>query len=133
MAEKRELILKLGQKITDRIGHKVTVDDPEYWGLACVVTDEMAEVALAMKVRKPASAAEIAKKCGKPLKRTEELLQEMSVIGLLEYNWENPQKEKQYILPMFVPGSAEFTNMNRKQLEEHPELGRFFRECQDCP
>ena len=28
MAEKRELILKLGQKITDRIGHKVTVDDP---------------------------------------------------------------------------------------------------------
>ena len=29
MAEKRELILKLGQKITDRIGHKVTVDDPE--------------------------------------------------------------------------------------------------------
>lgn len=35
MAEKRELILKLGQKITDRIGHKVTVDDPEYWG-ACL-------------------------------------------------------------------------------------------------
>ena len=39
----RELILKLGQKITDRIGHKVTADDPEYWGLACVVTDEMAD------------------------------------------------------------------------------------------
>ena len=40
MAEQRELILKLGQKITDRIGHTVTVDDPEYWGLAGVVTDE---------------------------------------------------------------------------------------------
>ena len=50
MAEQRELILKLGQKITDRIGHTVTVDDPEYWGLAGVVTDEMAEVALSMKV-----------------------------------------------------------------------------------
>ena len=46
MAEERELILKLGQKITDRIGHKVTVEDPEYYGLACVVTDEMAEIAL---------------------------------------------------------------------------------------
>lgn len=34
MAEERELILKLGQKITDRIGHKVTVEDPEYYGLA---------------------------------------------------------------------------------------------------
>ena len=50
----------------------------------------------------------------------------MSVAGLLEYNWENPKHEKQYVLPMFVPGSAEFTNMNQKQLDEHPELGRFF-------
>ena len=33
MSEERTLILKLGQMITDRIGHKVTVDDPEYWGL----------------------------------------------------------------------------------------------------
>lgn len=41
----KRMILKLGQKITDRIGHTVTVDDPEYWGLAGVVTDEMAEVA----------------------------------------------------------------------------------------
>lgn len=31
MAEPRELILKLGQKITDRIGVKVTENDPEYW------------------------------------------------------------------------------------------------------
>ena len=56
MGEPRELILKLGQKITDRIGVKVTVNDPEYWGLAGVVTDEMAEVALAMKVRVPDTA-----------------------------------------------------------------------------
>ena len=53
MSEERKLILKLGQMITDRIGHKVTVDDPEYWGLAEVLTDEMAEVCLSMKVRKP--------------------------------------------------------------------------------
>lgn len=133
MAEERKLILKLGQKITDRIGHKVTVDDPEYWGLAGVVTDEMAEVALAMKVRKPASAQEIAKKCGKPVKRTEELLQEMSVIGLLEYNWENEDHHKQYILPMFVPGCAEFMNMNKEQVEAHPEIARFFERMSRLP
>ena len=133
MAEKRELILKLGQKITDRIGHKVTVDDPEYWGLACIVTDEMAEVALKMKVRKPMTFPQILKATGKEEKELEKLLEEMSVVGLLEYNWENPQKEKQYILPMFVPGSAEFTNMNRKQLEEHPELGRFFERMSRIP
>lgn len=133
MAEKRELILKLGQKITDRIGHKVTVDDPEYWGLACIVTDEMAEVALKMKVRKPMTFPQLLKATGKEEKELEKLLEEMSIVGLLEYNWENPQKEKQYILPMFVPGSAEFTNMNRKQLEEHPELGRFFERMSRLP
>ena len=133
MAEKRELILKLGQKITDRIGHKVMMDDPEYWGLACIVTDEMAEVALKMKVRKPMTFPQLLKATGKEEKELEKLLEEMSIVGLLEYNWENPQKEKQYILPMFVPGSAEFTNMNRKQLEEHPELGRFFERMSRLP
>lgn len=129
----RELILKLGQKITDRIGHKVTVEDPEYWGLACVVTDEMAEVALKMKVRKPMTLAQLVKATGKDAESLEKLLYEMSVIGILEYNWENPAHEKQYVLPMFVPGSAEFTNMNRQQLQEHPELARFFERMSRLP
>ncbi|MEE0522540.1 MAG: FAD-dependent oxidoreductase [Lachnospira sp.] len=133
MAEERELILKLGQKITDRIGVKVTTKDPEYWGLAGVITDEMAEVALSMKVRAPATAPQIAKKCGKSLERTEELLQEMSVIGLIEYNWENKDHVKQYILPMFVPGCAEFMVMNGKQVEEHPELADFFENMSRLP
>ena len=133
MAEERELILKLGQKITDRIGVKVTTKDPEYWGLAGVITDEMAEVALSMKVRVPATAPQIAKKCGKSLERTEELLHEMSVIGLIEYNWENKDHVKQYILPMFVPGCAEFMMMNEKQVEEHPELADFFENMSRLP
>lgn len=131
--EERKLILKLGQMITDRIGVKVTVDDPEYWGLACVLTDEMAEVCLAMKVRKPMTSQEIAKKCGKPLERVEQLLQEMSVIGMIEYNWENADRHKQYVLPMFVPGCAEFMMMNKTQVEEHPELADFFENMSRLP
>ena len=45
----REKIARLGQMITDRIPAKkgiLTKDDPEYWGLASIVTDEMADVAL---------------------------------------------------------------------------------------
>lgn len=133
MAEARELILKLGQKITDRIGVKVTTEDPEYWGLACVITDEMAEVALAMKVRVPATAQWIAKRCKKSVERTEKLLQEMSVIGLIEYNWENEDHHKQYVLPMFVPGCAEFMMMNAKQVEEYPELADFFEQMARLP
>ena len=133
MAEERELILKLGQKITDRIGHKVTVEDPEYYGLACVVTDEMAEIALKMKVRKPMTLDQVAKATGKSEKYLEPLLQEMSSIGLLEYNWENPSRTKQYVLPMFVPGSAEFFNMKKDQIDAHPELAKFFERMTFLP
>ena len=129
----RELILKLGQKITDRIGHTVTAEDPEYWGLAGVVTDEMAAVALKMKVRKPITLDQLAKVTGRDAVGLEPLLQEMSVIGLLEYNWENPTRTKQYVLPMFVPGCAEFMNMNERQLEEHPEVGRYFERMSRLP
>ena len=133
MAEERELILKLGQKITDRIGHKVTVEDPEYYGLACVVTDEMAEIALKMKVRKPMTLDQVAKATGKSKDYLEPLLQEMSSIGLLEYNWENPSRTKQYVLPMFVPGSAEFFNMKKDQIDAHPELAKFFERMTFLP
>lgn len=129
----RELILQLGQMITDRIGHKVTVEDPEYWGLAGIVTDEMAEVALKMKVRKPKTFPELLKLTGKDPQTLQKLLDDMAYVGLIEYNWENPAHEKQYVLPMFVPGSAEFGNMNKKMLKEHPELGRFFERMSRLP
>ncbi len=126
MAEVRPLILELGQKITDRLGRKINENDPEYWGLNEIVTDEMAEVALKMDVRKPVTLPQLVELTGKSSEYLEKIMMDMAIAGLIEYNWENPKHEKQYILPMFVPGSAEFTNMNQKQLEEHPKLGRFF-------
>ena len=60
----REKIMKLGQMITDRVPAKLrrlTVEDPEYWGLASIVTDEMADVALKMKVRQPMTLPELEK------------------------------------------------------------------------
>lgn len=50
----------------------------------------------------------------------QKLLDEMSYIGLLEYDYgyhydhngrTAPQSERRYTLPMFVPGSAELFNM----------------------
>lgn len=129
----RKNILKLGQKITDRIGHKVTSDDPEYWGLAPICTDEMCDILLKMKVRKPYTLDQLVKLTKKDAKYLEDLFQQMGVIGLIEYNWENEKKEKQYVLPMFVPGIAEFTNMNPTQIEEHPEVAQFFERMAFLP
>ena len=134
----REPIAKLGKMITDRIPQKlglkkITRNDPEYWGLAGVLTDEEALLALKLGVRKPKTLSEIVKISGLEEKKCEALLEEMSRKGLLEYNWENAAHEKQYVLPMYVPGCAEFFNMNAKILESNPEMGTFFEHMSRLP
>lgn len=134
----REPIAKLGKKITDRIPQKlglkkITRNDPEYWGLAGVLTDEEAELAVKLGVRKPKTLAEIVELSGLEEKKCEALLEEMSRKGLLEYNWENPKHEKQYVLPMYVPGCAEFFNMNANILDSNPEMGTFFEHMSRLP
>ena len=134
----REPIAKLGKKITDRIPQKlglkkITRNDPEYWGLAGVLTDEEALLALKLGVRKPKTLSEIVKISGQEEKKCEALVEEMSRKGLLEYNWENAAHEKQYVLPMYVPGCAEFFNMNAKILESNPEMGTFFEHMSRLP
>ncbi len=134
----RQIILDLGKMITNNVRvklgfQKLTKYDPEYWGLATLLTDEQAEVALKMGLRKPRTMSEIMKLTGKGEEELEELLAEMSFTGILEYNWENPTRTKQWVLPMFVPGSAEFTNMNDIILEKYPEMGRFFERMSRLP
>ncbi len=146
-------ILALGKKITDVAAHKlgsVTSEDPEYWGLAGIVTEEMADVALSMDLRKPYTFSDIAKKNPQFDKdKLQALLDEMSYIGLLEYDYgyhydhngrTAPQSERRYILPMFVPGSAELFNMEEdpigmenKRLKEHPEVASFFERMTYIP
>lgn len=134
----REPIAKLGKMITDRMSvvlgkEKITKESPEYWGLAPICTDEMAEVALKMGKRKPRTMKDMKKLTGKNEEYLEDILAKMSEVGLVEYNRENEKHEKQWILPMYVPGSAEFTNMNADVLREHPEMGRFFERMSRLP
>ena len=134
----RENLLKLGAMITNRIGLKTTVDDPEYWGLDGVMTDEMVDVALKMGVRKPKTIEQLMKLTKMERQPLQKLLDDMSWLGIIEYNWENldgknPAHEKRYIMPLFVPGSAEFLNMRRSQIDEHPEVAAFFERMTMLP
>ena len=146
----RQVILELGPKITDRakikLGlQKLTKEDPEYWGLNCLVpTDDMARLCLLMggkKIRIPMQFEEICalvKNNSDKFEKTDdayvqEMLDTLSYNGVIEWNYENPQHAKQWVLPMYVPGSAEFANMNMKLLEEHPEMGRFFERMSRLP
>ena len=117
MSEERKLICKLGKMITDRAEviagiEKITEDSPEYIGLNSVVTDEMAEIALAMGRRKPRTPAEIAKKLKKDEDYILQKFNEMAKIGLLEFDWENEDHHKQWYVPHFVIGCGEWTALH---------------------
>ena len=128
----REILFDLGKMITDRLPYKfgikrLTEEDPEYILLdRSLESDEQAEIMLKMGLRKPKTLDVIAKITGKDPKHVEELLEKAAQTGAVEYNWENPQHEKQYYVQLFVPGIAEMTNMVLKQVEKYPELADSF-------
>ena len=154
-------LIKLVTKITDRIPAKlkgVTTEDPEYWGFACVFMDEMndelREYALTimnkMKVRKQYNYSEIMKLSNADSKeeidKVQKHLDELSRLGMLEYDYgdkytkEGPVKgttynleDRRYWIPLFVPGSAEYTNMSKVLMDKHPELAMFFERMTFLP
>ena len=129
----REAIVKLCEHCTNRLLHRDELLGYEYWSFAEAATDEQAEVLCKMKMRRPYTLPEMVKLTGMPEAQIEKMLDDMSYTGLLEYNWENPERAKQWVLPMLVPGSAEFLNMRVSQLEEHPVYAKFFEQASKGP
>ena len=125
----RPKIVALCEHCTNRLLGRKELKPFEYWAFAEVTTDEMADVLLKMKMRRPYTLADAVKATGLEAEPLEKLLDEMSYIGLLEYNWENPTRTKQWVLPMLVPGSAEFLNMRQSQIDEHPAVAKFFEQA----
>ena len=103
------------------------------------------------KVREHHSYAELhamnAKKHYTPDDKSfDELLDKLAFFGMLEYDYgdkytkEGPvpgagfdRKDRIYWVPMFVPGSAEYTNMNVELMDKHPELAMFFERMTFLP
>lgn len=104
----RELILKLGKKITDRVDVKLGMTQldetsPEYYGLAWRRHRRDGGACARDEGPCPDHTAEIGKKVGKDPVYVEQLFDQMSMIGLLEYNWENADHHKQWTLRSSCP------------------------------
>ena len=143
--------IKLGKKITDVVVHKiggVTADDPEYWGLREVLTPEMVDLCNKMKLRKHYTLDDLIKlHKGVDPKHLEEIYEQMSVIGIIEYDYgdnythnlkdDHPIKDapkiKRYRLPFFVPGSAELFNSSLDRIEKNPAVTSFFERMTYIP
>ena len=104
------------------------------------------------KVRKHHSYAQLhemnAKKHYTPDDQSfDDLLDKLAYFGMLEYdygdhytNGQGPdegttfnREDRIYWVPMFVPGSAEYTNMNVELMDKHPELAMFFERMTFLP
>ncbi|HBJ18818.1 MAG TPA: pyridine nucleotide-disulfide oxidoreductase, partial [Clostridiales bacterium] len=154
-------LLKLVRKITDRIPAKIsgiTTKDPEYWGFACIFEDELShdeseralDLMLGMKVRRKYTYADLLKLAGVTDDAShaahDALLEKLGVLGMLEYDYgdkytaDGPipdvpreKENREYWIPLFVPGSAEYTNMNKGLMQRHPELAMFFERMTFLP
>ena len=136
--EKEKLILKLGTMITDRYLVKYSgtmgTDDPEYWALDEVLTKEEARFLLNFKkTRKPYDIPQLAKMNNMTIEETQKMVDHLCWVGVLEMNRENADRHKQYNVPIFVPGSAEFMMMNDELTAQHPNLATFFNLMTQMP
>ena len=100
--------------------------DPEYKILEHVVTEEMAEVGLCLKIQNPMSAEEVAKACGKPLEKTKELLWDLAMAGACLVN--KIDGIDKYWLVIWVPGHMEIMVNNRENVKKYPQIGEAFEE-----
>lgn len=137
--EKEKLVLKLATLITDRYIKKFTGKinnrDPEYWMLDMILNKEQVKFLLNFKkTRVPYSIPELAEMNQMSIEDTTKMVERLRWIGVIEQNRSKDEdKHKQYELPIFVPGSAEFMMMQDKLTDEFPQLATFFNLMTQLP
>lgn len=99
-------------------------NDARYKILEPVVTEEMAEVLLCMKIRTKFTAEQLAPMCGKSVERTSELLLELAEIGVVFVNEINGIDTFWY--ETWVPGIMEMMVNNKKNVAKYPIIAESF-------
>lgn len=127
--EVKEKVLDLANKISKvKRGSKdeIKPEDPEYYVLEPIITEEMAEVGLCLEFRQPQSAAEVAVKCGKSEEETARLLWDLAVAGGAFVN--KIDGFDKYWLEVWVPGHMEILVNNKENVRKYPQIGKAFDE-----
>ncbi|MBN2849092.1 MAG: 4Fe-4S binding protein, partial [Erysipelotrichaceae bacterium] len=122
-------VLEFANKVSNKkMGSKgaITAADPRYYIMEPVVTEEMAEVALVMEFRKPMSAEELGKLCGKPTELVEKLAWELSMAGVCFVNKKDGVDK--YWYDTWVPGIMEMMVNNKENVAKYPQIARAFEE-----
>ena len=123
----RENLIRLCEKIND--GHyAITPDCAEYKLFEQWITDEQISVMMAMTSMKPSLVPVIARKAKLPVRRTREVLREITDIGLVVQVVVPKIGLEVYLLPPYTPGIFEFLLINEKFCLAHPEIAYAFQQ-----
>lgn len=90
-----------------------------------LLTDEMVDFALKMKLRKPYYIQELAELNKMSVPDTARLADKMVHIGIIEYTSDDNGVD-QLLLPVFAPGNFESVGLDPKISDEYPEVGVAF-------
>ena len=125
--EVRQNLIQLCEKIND--GHyEITRDCAEYKLFEQWITDAQIAVMMALTSMKPAFVPLIARKAKLPVKRTREVLREITDIGLVVQVVVPKVGLEIYLLPPYTPGIFEFLLINEKFCLAHPEIAYAFEQ-----
>ena len=101
-------------------------NDARYRILEPVVTDEMAEVLLCMKIRTKTTAKEVAPLCNKSVERCSELLLELADIGVVFVNEIDGVDTFWY--ETWVPGIMEMMVNHKENVRKYPQIAEAFND-----
>ena len=102
------------------------VEDARYKILEPVVTDEMAEVLLCMKIRQKITAEKVGPLCGKSVEKCSDLLLELAEIGVVFVNEIDGVDTFWY--ETWVPGIMEMMVNKKEQAKKYPQIPKAFHD-----
>ncbi len=125
---KRPNILRLASKISlesmtyTGLGYQ----DPEYRMLDALVTDEMCEVMMHLRLEENRSVEEVARRAKKSVEHTQEQLEKLCAAGIVRIRIRDGVTY--YYYPIWVPGIMEGVLSVKEQCEQNPDLAACFEE-----
>lgn len=125
----KEKVLQFANKVSNnKPGSRGWFDekDARYRILEPVVTDEMAEVLLCMKIRKKVTAKDVAPLCNKSEERCSELLLELADIGVVFVN--NINGVDTFWYETWVPGIMEMMVNHKENVRKYPQIAKAFND-----
>jgi len=129
--EKRALVTKLAQLITDNIPRKLPgkmhENHMDFWILDRLLTKDEVKFMLSFKERRVGRTTKwLADENHMSLDEAQKIIDHLLWIGILEQNRDNEDQHIQYCIPKWVVGSGEYMVEHPTLCDDHPEVATMF-------